>query len=193
MIRIETTLLRTGSTAAVLTILMLLAGCGSSGSSSTSTSSTTAGSSSTTTPSSSTSALAPALCATEQLQVKLGQVDAGAGQIYVPIVFTNTGAKPCELRGFPGVSLLGPGDAQIGQPATRDGAEGSTVILAPNGSASSLLRTANSTGGTANCSPTASAIRIYPPDNTNALIIRTSFTACGGMSITTIVSGISGN
>jgi hypothetical protein len=127
------------------------------------------------------------LCTTAQLQASLGQVEAGAGQIYVPIIFTNTGAKPCELRGFPGVSLLGPDGVQIGQPATRDGAEGSTVVLAPNGSASSVLRTANSTGGTANCSPTASAIRIYPPDNTNALIIRTSFTACGGMSITTVV------
>ncbi len=193
MIRIEKTRLRTGSAAAVLTALLLLTGCASSGSSSTSTTSTTAGGSSTTTPSSATSAVAVSLCATAQLQVSLGQVDAGAGQIYVPIVFTNTGAKPCQLRGFPGVSLLGPDDAQIGQPATRDGAEGSTVLLAPNGSASSVLRTANSTGGTANCSPTASAIRIYPPDNANALIIRNSFTACGGMSITTIVSGISGN
>ena len=187
MIRLETARLRTGSAAAVLTVILLLTGCASSGSGSSSTSSTTASGSSTTSPTSPTTSVAATLCTTAQLQASLGQVEAGAGQIYVPIIFTNTGAKPCELRGFPGVSLLGPDGVQIGQPATRDGAEGSTVVLAPNGSASSVLRTANSTGGTANCSPTASAIRIYPPDNTNALIIRTSFTACGGMSITTVV------
>lgn len=192
MMDIRTTRLRTGSAATALMVLLLLTGCGSSGSGSASTSTTAAGSSSTTTPSPSTTTVAAVLCTSSQLQVSLGQVDAGAGQIYLPIVFTNTGAKPCELRGFPGVSLLGPGDAQIGQPATRDGTEGSTVTLAPNGSASSVLRTANSTGGTATCTPAASAIRIYPPDNTNALIIRTSFTACGGMSITTIVPGITG-
>ena len=122
----------------------------------------------------------------------LGQADAGAGQIYAPIVFVNTSSVPCDMRGFPGVSLLDQNDNQIGQPATREGAEGSVVSLAPNGSASALLHTSNGIGGSGTCTPRASAIRVYPPDNTEAIIVPGEFVACGGMSISTVISGISG-
>ena len=192
VISIVPTLRRTLSAITALSVLVLLAGCGSSGSESSSSTSTTAGGSSTTTSSSSTTAAAANLCTTAQLQGSLGRSEAGAGQLYVPIVFVNTGSKPCELRGFPGVSLLGGDDVQIGQPATRNGAEGPTVTLAPNGTASALLRTANGTGGTSNCTATASTIRVYPPDNTGALFISSPFTACGGMSIGTVVAGPTG-
>jgi len=96
------------------------------------------------------------------------------------------------MRGFPGVSLLDQNDNQIGQPATREGAEGSVVSLAPNGSASALLHTSNGIGGSGTCTPRASAIRVYPPDNTEAIMVPSEFVACGGMSISTAVSGISG-
>ena len=122
----------------------------------------------------------------------LGQTDAGAGQIYAPVVFVNTSSVPCDMRGFPGVSLLDQNDNQIGQPATREGAEGSAVSLAPNGSASALLHTSNGIGGSGTCTPRASAIRVYPPDNTEAIIVPSEFVACGGMSISTVVSGVSG-
>ena len=122
----------------------------------------------------------------------LGQADAGAGQVYVPIVFVNNSSVSCEMRGFPGVSLLDQNDNQIGQPATREGAEGSGVSLAPNGSASALLHTSNGIGGSGTCTPRASAIRVYPPDNTEAIMVPSEFVACGGMSISTAVSGISG-
>ena len=118
--------------------------------------------------------------------------DAGAGQVYVPIEFINTSSEPCELRGFPGVSLLDQNNNQIGPPATREGAEGSVVSLAPNGSASALLHTSNGIGGSGTCTQRASALRVYPPDNTEAIIVPSAFVACGGMSISTVVSGISG-
>jgi len=126
------------------------------------------------------------------LKVSLGQADAGAGQVYVPIEFVNTASKSCEMRGFPGVSLLDQNDNQIGQPATREGAEGSVVSLAPNGSASALMHTSNGIGGSGTCTPRASAIRVYPPDNTEAIIVPSELVACGGMSISTVISGISG-
>ena len=115
----------------------------------------------------------------------LGQADAGAGQLYVPIVFVNTSSNACEMRGFPGVSLLDQNSNQIGQPATREGAEGSVVT-------SALLHTSNGIGGSGTCTPRASAIRVYPPDNTEAIIVPGEFVACGGMSISTVISGISG-
>lgn len=185
--------LRTLPAIAAIAALSLLMGCGSSGSESSASTSTTAAGSSTTKPAAPTTTLSPTLCATAQLQASLGQTEAAAGQIYVPIVFVNTGTKPCELRGFPGVSLLGPDGTQIGQPATRNGAEGASVTLASNGTASALLRTANSTGGTSNCTAAASTIRVYPPDNTGALFISSTFSACGGMSIGTVVAGPTGN
>lgn len=173
--------------------LSLLMGCGSSGSGSSASTSTTAAGSSTTKPAAPSTTISPTLCTTTQLQASLGQTEAAAGQIYVPIVFVNTGTKPCELRGFPGVSLLGPDGTQIGQPATRNGAEGPSVTLAPNGTASALLRTANSTGGTSNCTTAASSIRVYPPDNTGAILISSTLSACSGMSIGTVVAGPTGN
>jgi hypothetical protein len=178
-------------TAAAVLVVALAAGCGS-GSSNTGTSTTTKASNSTTTKAVTPTTVATAHCTSSQLELSLGQADAGAGQVYVPIIFTNTGSKPCEMRGFPGVSLLDQNNSQIGQPATRDGAEGSTVTLAANGTADALLHTSNGIGGSATCTPASTSIRVYPPDNTEALIIRSAFVACGAMSIGTVVTGATG-
>ena len=170
-------------------LIALAAGCTSGGSESGTTTTSAAPSSSSTTKAPTPTTVASTQCTSSQLALSLAQADSGAGQIYVPIVFTNTGSKPCELRGFPGVSLLDANDNQIGQPATRDGAEGSTVTLAPNGTAEALLHTSNGIGGSATCTPPAAALRVYPPDNTEALIIRSTFVACGGFSVGTVVTG----
>lgn len=63
---------------------------------------------------------------------------AGAG-VTVRIVFTNRGDRPCTLRGFPAVRFVAGGKA-VGKPASRAGAAGATLTLAPNGSVAATLR-----------------------------------------------------
>lgn len=171
--------------------VVTLAGCGSSSSSS---SSTTASTVTSTTTGASTTAVTVLSnhCRSENLTASLGPADSGAGQRYNALVLTNTGSSSCELRGFPGVSLLDASGAQIGNPATREGAEGATVTLPPGGTASAALHT-SAAGMGATCTPTANRIRVFPPDNTVAIVASASYTACGTFSVSTLVSGNSGH
>lgn len=43
------------------------------------------------------------------------------------------------------------------------------------------------------CEPASAQIRVYPPDNTVALTIAASYTACGGFQVSTLVAGTAGN
>lgn len=128
-------------------------------------------------------------CTTSDLSADLTQGDGGgAGSTYPDLVLTNTGSTACTLRGFPGVSLVGDDNGtQLGAPATRDeGAAVVTVTLAPGGSAHSALRiTEAGNYDAAQCSPKAAdGLRVYPPDQEEALFVRTSdFTACTSTDI----------
>lgn len=170
------------------TIVVAAAACssGSDKASSTSTSST-----STTTTAAPTTTTASSRCTVAHLSATLGETQSGAGQRYTALVLTNTGSSTCELRGFPGVSLLDGAGTQIGQPAGREGAEGATVVLAPNASASSALHT-SAEGMGPSCEPTSAKIRVYPPDSTEALVFAAAYTACGGFQVSTLVSGTAG-
>ena len=107
-------------------------------------------------------------------------------------MFVNTGTTSCSMRGFPGVSILDQAGAQIGQPATREGSEGASVTLAPNGTASAILHTTNGAMSGQGCTPPSASMRIYPPDNTAALVIPASFSVCGTFSVGTVVAGATG-
>jgi hypothetical protein len=178
--------------------LLAVAGCSSSGddasgdsSTTTSTSTTEAPTSSTTAGSSSTTSAGTQTCTTGQLEARLGPSDAGAGQVYAPLVLRNTGTAACQVKGFPGVSLLDASGSQIGQPATREGAEGGTVVLLPGGAASATLHTTNEgIGGP--CDPASSQIKVFPPDQTESITFSASYTACGGFSVSTLVEGDTG-
>ncbi|NCY15234.1 MAG: DUF4232 domain-containing protein [Actinobacteria bacterium] len=174
----------------LLLVAAICAGCGASGSGSNASSTTSSAPS--TTRASSTTTIASTTCTTAHLQASIGQSDAGAGQLYAPLVFVNTGATACTMRGFPGVSILDQAGDQLGQPASREGAEGASVTLAPNGTASAILHTTN--GGTTGqaCTTPATSMRIYPPDNTAAMVIINTFPVCGGFSVGTVVAGATG-
>src|SRR5690349_10247384 len=53
-----------------------------------------------------TSSAPVANCATSALKGSLGPEQGAAGSVYAPLVLTNVGPRPCELRGFPGVSYV---------------------------------------------------------------------------------------
>ncbi|MEU5729247.1 MULTISPECIES: DUF4232 domain-containing protein [Streptomyces] len=122
------------------------------------------------------------VCSKAQLTLAAGRVDVGAGNVYLPLVFTNKGATTCTLTGYPGVSLLDSTDAAIGAPATRRGPTHSPITLPPGGSASAALHTLNEGMTDTPCRRAAARIRVYPPDSFDAMKISArSFRACGGV------------
>ena len=193
--------------AAAGALLLVVTGCGgSSGPSASSTSTTSPASSSTTStpagsasstqdatssaPSSSGSSTqspgsAATTCSSSQLTARLGRADGAAGSTYVPIILTNTGST-CVTEGYPGVSLIRSG-SQIGAAAGRDTSVSPTrIVLASQQSATATLRiTQAGNYDTTTCQPRkATAIRIYPPDQTSAIdIATTAYTGCASMKL----------
>ena len=172
---------------ALATLLVLGASACNGGKKDANSSTSTSTTSSTVATTTTRATTADAHCATTQLKATLGQPDAGAGQVRTPLVLTNTGSAACDLRGFPGVSLLDASGKQMGQPAGREGSEGTTVVLKPGGSATATLHTNSGIAG--NCTGPSVALRIYPPDNTQAIELPTQYTACGTFMVTTLVAG----
>ncbi|GAA1099008.1 hypothetical protein GCM10009579_12470 [Streptomyces javensis] len=134
------------------------------------------------------------VCSKAQLTLAVGRMDIGAGNVYLPLVFTNKSTRTCTLTGYPGVSLLDSTGAVIGDPATRRGPTRSPVSLPPGGSASSSLHTLNEGMNDTPCRRTAARIRVYPPDSFDAMSVPAgSFRVCGGVfEVETTQSGTGG-
>ena len=117
-------------------------------------------------------------CADAALAVDVAQDAAGtgAGSIGYRVVITNTGGDACELRGYPGVSVVGGGDGtQLGVPAARpDDVPPQTVTVAPGTSVAAPFQSVNlgGGGGPLGC-PTAEGDgwRIYPPHSFRAFFV----------------------
>ncbi len=114
------------------------------------------------------------------LSLSLGRGSGALGSVYLPIDFTNTSDITCTLYGFPGVSALAFGQ-QVGVPAERDlTITPQRVSLQPGQQATATLRIANAHNyPEATCQLVqASAIRVYPPNSYNALVVPHEFSAC---------------
>ena len=112
--------------------------------------------------------------ATAELRGSLGTGDAGAGSVFRPLLLTNTGARTCELVGFPGVSYVAGDDGhQVGPAAEMDGPRTAQVNLAPGKAAGAQLRLVNVRNfDEAACRPVAvRGLRVYPPGDTASLFV----------------------
>lgn len=137
-------------------------------------------------------------CQSTSLSLHLGPPTGAAGTTYRHLRFTNEGAAPCTLYGYPGArAYTSPAGQGIGHPATRDATYPATlVVLAPGGKAHAVLGI-----GTASdypprkCQPTeAGAVGVYPPGAYRRLAARLRFEACAGravrlLTITTVTPG----
>jgi Domain of unknown function (DUF4232) len=117
------------------------------------------------------------------LQVKLGVAQGYAGGVYEVIDFTNTSASACTLTGYPGVSLVsGPPYTQIGLAAKRTttSAPVKRITLAPSATANALLQIVDALNfPSATCGPTnATALKIYPPNQTVPVYLSSTSTGC---------------
>lgn len=124
-----------------------------------------------------------AACSTSQLRVWYGQpTGAAAGTFYIPLQFSDVGGASCALYGYPGVSGVTAGGAQLGTPAGWDSViPPRTVVLAPGGTAHVLLRITDVANypSTA-CKPTgAYGLRVYPPNQKASVVVPFAFEACG--------------
>jgi hypothetical protein len=111
----------------------------------------------------------------------MGQGDAGAGSVMQPLVFTNTGSRTCELRGFPGVSYVAGDDGhQVGPAAEMSGDRGPEVVIAPRGTAVAPLRLVNVLNfDAAACRPTpVRGLRVYPPGDTASIFVAREGQGC---------------
>lgn len=129
-----------------------------------------------------------ATCSTASLALSVGDSQAGAGNSYYPLNFTNTSGAACEMYGFPGVSFVtapvGQG-RQVGAAALRGGAFAKVAImLEPKGSAHAWLKVATAVNYPApDCRPvTVHWLRVYPPGETAAGYVGHAFTACSSAS-----------
>lgn len=137
-------------------------------------------------------ALAPGLCEAGQLQAATTTAGGGAaGSVYMKLDLTNTGAGPCVLRGFPGVSPVAhAAGAPMGAPAVRDTTSPVTdVLLAPGQTGSAVLRYTQARNYM-HCTPAnAAGYRIYPPEETESLFLPQPTTACSNASVTLLTIG----
>jgi hypothetical protein len=124
-----------------------------------------------------------ARCTTAGLSATLGQGDGAAGSVTRPLVFTNTGSSPCELRGFPGVSYVAGDDGhQVGPAAQETGERAGEVVLRPGGRAVALVQFVQVANfDAAVCQPTpVRGLRVYPPGDTASLFVAAEGTGCAG-------------
>ncbi|NMH98126.1 DUF4232 domain-containing protein [Pseudonocardia acidicola] len=122
-------------------------------------------------------------CTAGELKVSLGQGDAGAGSVYRPLVFTNTGSRTCELTGFPGVSYVAGADGhQVGPAAQMSGPRGGEVRMAPGHTSVAQLQLVQVRNyDEAVCKPTpVRGLRVYPPGETASLFVPMDGEGCAG-------------
>jgi hypothetical protein len=140
----------------------------------------------------------PTDCKAASLKLTLKPADAGAGHVYVNVVFTNKSSKTCTMQGFPGVSYVtGDNGKQVGAAAYREGTKGARVTLKPGGSAYAPVDEVNVHNfDPSACHPTSTrGLRIYPPHDTAAMFVAQSGTGCTGsvpghqLAVKTVVAG----
>jgi len=134
----------------------------------------------------------PGACPTSGLRVSIGNGNGAAGSVYYPIVFRNSSSSPCTLFGFPGVSFVtAPNGSQIGDAATRQSDKPvQTVTLAPGDVAHATLQVVQALNfPAAKCQPvTAHFLKIYPPNQTEAVVLSFTAKACAatGQGVTVL-------
>ncbi|MDQ0851665.1 hypothetical protein QFZ65_003603 [Arthrobacter sp. B3I9] len=143
-------------------------------------------------PSSTAAQAGPATCKSAGLKATTDSTGGGAaGSVYMQLILTNSGAEPCVLKGYPGVSLTADANGDpIGAAATRDDATPVTeVLLAPGKAGTATLRYTQA-GNYPDCSRTpAAGFRIYPPEDTSSVFVAHPLDACSNTGIDLLTVG----
>jgi len=127
-------------------------------------------------------AASPPGCTTSHLRVWLGVPGEGAASsIYYQLELSNVSSHTCTLIGYPGVSAVAPGGAQLGSAAARDHGDPKLLVTLSPGATSHVLLQIVSVGvfPQSTCQPAnAYGLKVYPPNNTAATTVYFPFQAC---------------
>lgn len=135
----------------------------------------------------------PGLCKAAGLTGTIDSTGGGAaGSVYMTLILTNSGAEPCLLKGFAGVSLTANANgAPIGAAAARDeSAPAADVLLAPGQAGAATLRYSQAANH-ADCKMApAAGFRVYPPEDTASLFIAQPRDACSDTGTRLLTIGV---
>jgi hypothetical protein len=134
----------------------------------------------------------PALCKAASLTAATDATGGGAaGSVYMQLILTNSGAEPCVLKGFAGVSLTADANGDpIGAPAARDESTPvAEVLLAPGQAGTATLRYTQARNYQDCTVVPAAGFRIYPPEDTASLFLAEPHDACSNAGITLLTIG----
>ncbi len=119
------------------------------------------------------------------LETEMG--GGAAGSNYRQLIFTNVSDEECEITGYPGVSFVDADGNQVGAPAEREPGEAATVMLAPDESAIAPVKQTRAENFGADCQLTDTVgLRVYPPNDTESLIVDQTATACASEAVVTM-------
>ena len=103
------------------------------------------------------------------------------GSIYTPLVFTNTGTVTCTLDGHPGVSFIDDAGNQIGPVCRADARRDAHRRRGTRRAGSNATLQTHDAGLFDTCVPVpAHRMKVYPPDQTEAIVIAYDFVVCTG-------------
>lgn len=135
-------------------------------------------------PSAGAGTAAAAACPSGDLSVTAAATQGTAGSVYATVTFTNRGSRTCSLYGYPGVSIgTGGSYHQVGFAAVEaPSPPRELVTLPPDGVASAVLQVAEAGNySSGQCRPEhTSEMKVYPPNQTQALYTPFSATGCAG-------------
>jgi hypothetical protein len=138
-------------------------------------------------------AATPPACLTAHLAVSVRGGSGAAGTIYYKLRFTNRGATSCTLRGYPGVSAVSRGGAQLGVPATRGSLAGLRTVTVARGRAVSAQLAVHDAGAFDPCRLVhAYGLRVYPPNQRASVTVRFAFDTCTNASAQVLAVGAVG-
>ncbi len=103
-------------------------------------------------------------------------------------ILRNAGSQPCSLYGYPGVSFLDANGKEVGPAATRQGSAPAQFTLPP-GQVGSFTVQVGVAGCQANA-PQSSSIRVYPPNQTQALTAQVAVPICVAPQVSAVQPGI---
>jgi hypothetical protein len=134
----------------------------------------------------------PALCKSANLTAATDSAGGGAaGSVYLQLILTNSGAEPCLLKGFAGVSLTADANgAPIGAAANRDDSTPVADVLLEPGKAGTATLRYTQAANYPDCTLTpAAGFRVYPPEDTASLFVADPRDGCSNAGIQLLTIG----
>jgi hypothetical protein len=123
-------------------------------------------------------------CQSANLSAELNKSGSAAGTTYYSLVLRNFGSQACTMNGYPGLSMVDSKGNVLGSPAARNAVIApQTLSLAHGKAAYAQVRFPNPGNFSAGqCSADAAAMKVYPPDQTQALNVKSKLPYCPGFS-----------